>query len=79
MPPASRGSGLTWRLAGVLEERCISKTILLLLYYRLISNIKPRSDQNTLESFKNELAEGIGEAEDLLITVFLEGKISSLS
>lgn len=57
-----------------MEERCISKTILLLPYYRLVSNIKPRSDQNTLESLKNVFAEGVGEAEDLLIAVFLEGK-----
>lgn len=85
-PPRARGaphcatgeSWQTWSFAGVLEERCISKHILL-LPYRLISNIKPRRDQNTLESLKNVLAEGIGESEDLLVPVFLEGKISSLS
>lgn len=86
VPRASRGWELT-RLQGLQEfwkkdafpktSRCSSCNGLL-PYDRLILNTKPRSDQNILESLKNVLTEGIGESEDLLITVSLEGKISSL-
>lgn len=47
-------------------------------YYKLISNIMPRDDQTAFESLRNVLVKGTHKSEDLLITVFLEGKISSL-
>lgn len=47
-------------------------------YYKLISNIMPRDDQTAFESLRNVLVKGTHPSEDLLITVFLEGRISSL-
>lgn len=73
-----RGLQEFWKKDAFPKTSCCSSCNGLLPYYRQILNIKPRSDQNILESLKNVLAEGIGESEDLLITVSLEGKISSL-
>lgn len=67
-----------WKKDALPKTSCCSSCNGLVPYYRQILNIKPRSDQNILESLKNVLAEGIGESEDLLITVSLEGKIFSL-
>jgi len=38
----------------------------------------PRDDQNAFESLRSVFVGGIHKSEDLLITVFLEGNISSL-